>query len=112
MHGLDKPLDHHPSSRHDATRDMISCVLDAVQIYNESIHDLLAPAHQRIKPIALRLKEDKSGNITVLGAAQLPVHTAKEALELLRRAAKARQSAGTGVNEHSSRSHAVITVSC
>jgi hypothetical protein len=40
----------------------------------------------------------------------VPVHSAKEALELLRRAAKARQSGSTGVNEHSSRSHAVITV--
>jgi hypothetical protein len=38
------------------------------------------------------------------------VHSAREALELLRRAAKARQSGSTGVNEHSSRSHAVITV--
>jgi hypothetical protein len=41
---------------------------------------------------------------------EVPVHSAREALELLRRAAKARQSGSTGMNEHSSRSHAVITV--
>lgn len=41
---------------------------------------------------------------------EVAVQSAREALELLKRAAKARQSAGTGVNEHSSRSHAVITI--
>jgi hypothetical protein len=41
---------------------------------------------------------------------EVPVNSASQALDLLRRAAKARQSGSTGVNEHSSRSHAVITV--
>lgn len=41
---------------------------------------------------------------------QAEVHSAKAALDLLRRAARARQSAGTGINQHSSRSHAVFTV--
>jgi hypothetical protein len=36
-----------------------------LQIYNESIHDLLAPPSQRGKPSALRLKEDKAGHIQV-----------------------------------------------
>lgn len=36
-----------------------------LQIYNESIHDLLAPPSQRGKPSALRLKEDKAGLIQV-----------------------------------------------
>ncbi|WIA16462.1 hypothetical protein OEZ85_013146 [Tetradesmus obliquus] len=84
--------------------------LSVCEIYNESIHDLLAPPSQRGKPSALRLKEDKAGLIQVQGMSEAPVHSAREALELLRRAAKARQSGSTGVNEHSSRSHAVITV--
>lgn len=46
----------------------------------------------------------------VQGMSEVTVQSAKNALELLRRAAKARQSAGTAVNERSSRSHAVITV--
>lgn len=36
--------------------------------------------------------------------------SAKQALDLLRRAARARQVAGTALNQHSSRSHAVFTV--
>jgi hypothetical protein len=36
-----------------------------LQIYNECIHDLLAPPSQRGKPSALRLKEDKAGHIQV-----------------------------------------------
>jgi hypothetical protein len=43
-------------------------------------------------------------------AVQVTVSSMKEAQELLRRAAKARQSSGTNANERSSRSHAVITV--
>lgn len=41
---------------------------------------------------------------------QVCVSSMREAQELLRRAAKARQSSGTNANERSSRSHAVITV--
>jgi cyanophycinase-like exopeptidase len=41
---------------------------------------------------------------------QAPVHNATEALQLLRKAAKARQSAETAANPRSSRSHAVFTV--
>lgn len=44
------------------------------------------------------------------GAAQAQVHNATEALQLLRKAAKARQSAETAANPRSSRSHAVFTV--
>lgn len=46
----------------------------------------------------------------VLCHTQVTVSSMKEAQELLRRAAKARQSSGTNANERSSRSHAVITV--
>jgi hypothetical protein len=41
---------------------------------------------------------------------QVVVGSLTEAQDLLRRAARARQSGGTAVNERSSRSHAVITV--
>ncbi len=41
---------------------------------------------------------------------QAEVSSAQQALDLLRRAAKVRQSAGTGINQHSSRSHAIFTV--
>ena len=46
-----------------------------------------------------------------LTVSQVCVSSMREAQELLRRAAKARQSSGTNANERSSRSHAVITVS-
>jgi len=44
----------------------------SAQIYNECIHDLLAPAHVRVaKPAALRLKEDKAGHIAVQGLSEV-----------------------------------------
>jgi hypothetical protein len=45
-----------------------------------------------------------------LNTPQVVVSSMREAQELLRKAAKARQSSGTNANERSSRSHAVITV--
>lgn len=44
----------------------------ALQIYNECINDLLAPAHMRLaKPVSLRLKEDKTGHINVQGLSEV-----------------------------------------
>jgi hypothetical protein len=43
-----------------------------LQIYNESIHDLLAVPLIRLgKPAALKLKEDKAGHITVPGLSEV-----------------------------------------
>eukprot|EP00775_Hariotina_reticulata_P012438 gene12438-12575_t len=93
-------------------RDDLKLSMSVCEIYNECIHDLLAQGTglRPHKPAALRLQEDKAGHITVQSMSEVAVQSAKEALELLKRAAKARQSAGTAVNERSSRSHAVITV--
>lgn len=47
-----------------------------LQIYNESIHDLLAVPLIRLgKPAALKLKEDKAGHITVPGLSEVCVMT-------------------------------------
>lgn len=110
----------HPASDcHKATGSTQHAITTHVathaQIYNESIFDLLAAPssqqqQQRGRPPALRLKEHRGGVISVQGMAEVRVGCAAEALELLRRANRARQCAGTGVNERSSRSHAVITV--
>jgi hypothetical protein len=49
-----------------------SAALRTLQIYNESIHDLLAVPLIRLgKPAALKLKEDKAGHITVPGLSEV-----------------------------------------
>jgi hypothetical protein len=50
-----------------------TAVLFAVlQIYNECVNDLLAPAHVRLaKPASLRLKEGKAGHINVQGLSEV-----------------------------------------
>jgi hypothetical protein len=46
--------------------------LPSLQIYNECVNDLLAPAHARLaKPVSLRLKEDKGGHINVQGLSEV-----------------------------------------
>lgn len=81
------------------------------EIYNESIFDLLRqdPAPIGGRP-ALRLKEDGQGRMFVDGAQEVPVTSADEALEVLRRGSRARQKARTALNQASSRSHSIFTV--
>ena len=58
----------------------------------------------------LRLKETKDGRAAVQGAAEAEVASAGQALQVLRRAVRARAAAATGANQQSSRSHAVFSI--
>lgn len=87
-----------------------------LEVYGSDAYDLLAPTEQRgvhgeKKRAVLRLKEDAGkGKVFVEGLreVELPdIESAKTALEL---GWQARQSASNGVNDDSSRSHAVLCI--
>lgn len=88
-----------------------------VEIYNESVYDLLA-SPQTLK-VKTRKKELERTNLKVISNKgkvyikelnTIHVKTAEEAYNLLRIGLKNVTYANTGVNEHSSRSHFVFTV--
>lgn len=83
------------------------------EIYNEAVYDLLEEGGGGLQPRrqALRLAEDvKTGRVVVAGLSEVEVGSADEALAVLRRGAKHRQRAETGLNYASSRSHSIFGI--
>ena len=83
------------------------------EIYNEAVYDLLeeAPGGWPRQRPALRLMEDTRGRVVVAGLSETEVASAEDALAVLRRGAKHRQRAETGLNYSSSRSHSIFALS-
>ncbi|GMI78233.1 hypothetical protein like AT1G18550 [Hibiscus trionum] len=77
--------------------------LSYLEVYNETIRDLLSPG----RPLVLR--EDKQG-IVAAGITQYSAYSADEVMALLQRGNQNRTTEPTRANETSSRSHAILQV--
>ncbi|CAA0815913.1 Kinesin-1 [Striga hermonthica] len=91
--------------------------ISMLEIYNETIRDLLAPnrtcsdasrAENAGKQYAI--KHDANGNTQVFDLTVVDVQSSKEVSYLLERAAQSRSVGKTQMNEQSSRSHFVFTL--
>jgi kinesin family protein 5 len=89
------------SKAHDKT----TVAMTYVQIYCERIFDLLDPS---IAPSGIVVREDPERGVYLDGASVVSVTSAGDCLELLRRGSSNRAVASTAMNDHSSRSHAVL----
>jgi hypothetical protein len=76
-----------------------------LQIYNESISDLLKPEKTN-----LQIREDKKRGVFVEGLSEWAVRSPSDIYTLLQRGATSRATASTKMNDVSSRSHAVFVV--
>lgn len=76
-----------------------------LQIYNESISDLLKPERYN-----LSIREDKKRGVFVEGLSEWVVRTPAEIYGLMERGGAMRATASTKMNEISSRSHAVFII--
>lgn len=76
-----------------------------LQIYNETISDLLQTDRQN-----LIIREDKQKGVYIEGLSEWVVKTPQEMYELMERGATARATGDTFMNEASSRSHAVLII--
>ncbi|XP_077485537.1 kinesin-like protein KIFC1 [Amblyomma americanum] len=84
-------------------------VASFVEVYNETLRDLLVPPSQADKAPPLQLKmTSKDGPVTVASLTEVPVQSAQQIGQLLRCARKNRAVAATKCNERSSRSHSVF----
>lgn len=77
-----------------------------LEVYNEEIHDLLAERHSDEK---LEVKMGEYGNY-VPGLTHIPVNSIEGVLNLMALADRNRSQSTTNMNEHSSRSHMMLTV--
>jgi kinesin family protein 18/19 len=79
-----------------------------LEVYNETLRDLLANPSE--KPQPLELREDKIKGVSVAGLSQHFPENADEVLELVKRGTANRTQFGTAANVASSRSHAVFQI--
>ena len=78
------------------------------EIYNDKVFDLFEPIEQR--PAAGLPIRDAGGKTIVSGLTERPCETLKEFEHLYSQANQNRSTAGTKLNAHSSRSHAILCV--
>eukprot|EP00873_Tetraselmis_striata_P027299 jgi/Tetstr1/447563/TSEL_034942.t1 len=79
------------------------------EVYNEQVYDLLGQgAGGRAQ---VKVKENATGHIFIAGLSKERVSTTEEALGVLHRGSRHRQRAGTALNQQSSRSHTIFTIS-
>ncbi|KAM3610724.1 uncharacterized protein V6R79_008120 [Siganus canaliculatus] len=78
-----------------------------LELYKEELRDLLE-LHTIHKE--LRIREDEKGNTVVVGAKEMLVSSAEELLSAVETGNALRHTGTTGMNEHSSRSHAILTL--
>nr|XP_058928270.1 kinesin-like protein KIF27 isoform X5 [Kogia breviceps] len=79
-----------------------------IEVYKEDLRDLLE-LETSMKD--LHIREDEKGNTVIVGAKECQVESADEVMSLLEMGNAARHTGTTQVNEHSTRSHAIFTIS-
>ncbi|XP_004449516.1 kinesin-like protein KIF27 isoform X2 [Dasypus novemcinctus] len=78
-----------------------------IEVYKEELRDLLE-LETSLKD--LHIREDEKGSTVIVGAKECQVESADEVMSLLELGNAARHTGTTQVNEHSSRSHAIFTI--
>lgn len=79
-----------------------------VEIYQDTIIDLLLPKHS--KRLKLDIKKDSKGMVTVENVTVVPISNHEELKSIIQRGSEQRHVSGTQMNEQSSRSHLVVSV--
>ncbi|NXB77699.1 KIF27 protein, partial [Donacobius atricapilla] len=98
-------LFHHISEH----RNINFCVkVSYIEVYKEELRDLL-DLETSVKE--LHIREDEKGNTVIVGAKEFQVECADEVISLMESGNAARHTGTTQKNEHSSRSHAIFTIS-
>lgn len=91
---------------HSRLRENIFICCNYVQLYMETIQDLLDPSNDNISI----MEDPKTGDISLPGATHVEIRDQESFLELLRLGEAHRFAANTKLNTESSRSHAILMV--
>lgn len=84
-------------------------LVSVLEVYNESIHDLLVKSNsnQQAQGLALHMRKE---HVYVEGLVEEKVKRCDEIEEIMALASSNRRTANNNINEHSSRSHLVLSV--
>ncbi|CEG62890.1 hypothetical protein RMATCC62417_00136 [Rhizopus microsporus] len=99
---LSHPPNHRPTHRYTVT-------VSFIEIYNEDLHDLLNSSPPEESP-PITIREDTKGNIYWTGVKEVEVQSTDDVLHYLEQGAQNRATGATDMNEKSSRSHAIFSV--
>ncbi|PNH11829.1 Chromosome-associated kinesin KIF4 [Tetrabaena socialis] len=97
-------------SRIEAAKD--SCItvrVSFVEIHKEEVKDLLLPASTGPRP-AITIRETQSGGVALYGAVEKEVRCREEMADVLEVGTLCRSTASTSMNNRSSRSHAIFSI--
>ena len=93
----------------DGSCDSFEISISFVEVYNETILDLLNPASDNNNNKGLALREDQEKGIVVIaGVTEQKVDTLAGVMEILALGSKNRKTESTNANQTSSRSHAIL----
>ena len=88
-----------------------SIKLYMLELYQDTLMDLLAPAKKDERAPRLDIKKDaRTGMVTVPGAQVIEVTSARQLMDEIVRGQKSRHTSSTQMNRESSRSHLIMTV--
>ncbi|CAO3649540.1 unnamed protein product [Mucor fragilis] len=105
-----RPLSQiHHSNQQQKSVYRYSVKVSFVEIYNEELIDLLNSAHPSEKP-PVTIREDTKGHIYWTGVKEVTVHSTDDVLHFLQQGTENRATGSTDMNEKSSRSHAIFSV--
>nr|XP_043629069.1 kinesin-like protein KIN-UB [Erigeron canadensis] len=90
----------------NVSRDSDLVMISYLQLYMETIQDLLNPANDNISIV----EDPKTGDVSVPSATLVDIRTHHDFMELLRLGETHRVAANTKLNTESSRSHAILMV--
>ncbi|KAB2000683.1 hypothetical protein ES319_D12G249200v1 [Gossypium barbadense] len=90
----------------EVSPEIDSVLVSYLQLYMESLQDLLDPTNDNISIV----EEPKSGDVSLPGATLVEIRDQQSFLELLRLGEAHRHAANTKLNTESSRSHALLMV--
>ncbi|KAG0163776.1 hypothetical protein DFQ28_009194 [Apophysomyces sp. BC1034] len=91
-------------------QNKFSIKVSFVEIYNEELNDLLNAASPTERP-PVTIREDTKGHIYWTGVKEVTVHSTDDVLFYLEQGTRNRATGATDMNEKSSRSHAIFSVS-
>mmetsp|Transcript_39720 Transcript_39720/g.73200 ORF Transcript_39720/g.73200 Transcript_39720/m.73200 type:complete len:571 (+) Transcript_39720:855-2567(+) len=86
-------------------------VLSYLEIYNEAVFDLLSDAKGKNRA-PLEIRQSPDGGNVVPGLKEVGVTSSEQVVELMARGGDNRKTGSHDMNEHSSRSHSILTLTC
>ena len=78
-----------------------------IEVYNDDIRDLLGKEHP---PEILSIRETNNGRVFVENCKEIEVNSTTDVMKVIKKGSARRATGRTNMNEHSSRSHAVLTM--